>query len=174
MNLSRRRVLQGAFGVTLALPALESLSGRCQARAAPLRDRFFIVARSGNGIVQASGEGPDRFWPAALGALTTDVPNKSMDRATSELATYATRLTLIRNVALPFGRGGCNHSEAIPQVLTAQKNTGGSGNSPKALNPAGVGPLTFMAGPQTAYIAEGLSWRDAQQRAPAERSPFSA
>lgn len=186
MKISRRLVLKGAFGATLALPVLESLAGRgSRAFAQNKRDRFFIVVRVGNGIVQASNEGPDQFWPAALGALTVDGLKKASDRALSELATYAPRLTLIRNVALPFARGGCNHSESIVQALTAQKNTGGSGNSPKALgksvdwaiaqalNPAGVGPITFMAGPKSAYIAEALSWSDAQQRAPAERSPLN-
>jgi hypothetical protein len=188
MTISRRLVLKGAFGVTLALPVLESLAGRApKAFAQSARDRFFIVVRGGNGIVQgAAGEGADRFWPAALGALTTDGMKKSADRATSELSAYASRLTLVKNVALPFPQGGCTHGTSIPQVLTAQKNTGGSGNSPKALgpsidwaiakalNPAGVGPLTFMAGPQSAYIGEALSWSAAEQRAPAERSPLNA
>jgi hypothetical protein len=187
MNLSRRRVLKGAFGVTLALPVLESLTGLGpKAFAQSARDRFFIVVRVGNGIVQESDEGPDRFWPTALGALTTNGLKQATDRAISELATYASKLTLVRNVALPFARGGCNHSEAIPQVLTAQKNTGGSGNAPKAqgksidwaiaeaLNPKGVGPLAFMAGPQSAFIAEALSWSAPQQRTPAERSPLNA
>lgn len=187
MNISRRRVLKGAFGVTLALPVLESLTGLSpKAFAQTARDRFFIVVRAGNGIVQESNEGPDRFWPAALGALTANGLKQATDRAVSELATYAPRLTLVRNVRLPFARGGCNHSESIPQVLTAQKNTGGSGNTPKAmgrsidwaiaeaLNAKGVGPLTFMAGPQSAYIAEALSWSAPQQRTPAERSPLNA
>jgi hypothetical protein len=185
--ISRRLVLKGAFGATLALPVLESLGGRGnRAFAQAKRDRFFIVVRVGNGIVQESNEGPDKFWPKALGALTTDALKQATDRAMSELADYAPKLTLVKNVALPFARGGCNHSEAIVQALTAQKNTGGSGNTPKALgmsvdwaianalNPKGVGPLTFMAGPQSAYIAEALSWSASGQRTPAERSPFNA
>lgn len=186
-RLSRRLVLKGAFGATLALPVLESLTGLgSKAFAQSARDRFFIAVRAGNGIVQASNEGPDRFWPPTLGALTTAGLKQASDRATSELSAYASRLTLVRNVSLPFARGGCNHSESIPQVLTAQKNTGGSGNAPKAmgksidwaiaeaLNPKGVGPLTFMAGPQSAFIGEALSWSASQQRAPAERSPLNA
>lgn len=187
MTLSRRLVLKGAFGVTLALPVLESLSGRgSRALAQSARQRFFVVVRAGNGIVQGTNGEPDNFWPAALGALTTDSMKQKADRATAELAAYASKLTLVKNVALPFGQVSCGHSEAIPQVLTAQKNTGGTGNAPKAmgksvdwviaeaLNAKGVGPLTFMAGPQSAYIAEALSWSAAQQRTPAERSPINA
>jgi hypothetical protein len=88
MNLSRRRVLQGAFGVTLALPVLESLTGlgpKAFAKAA--RDRFFIVVRAGDGIVQEPEGGPARFWPPALGALTTTGLKQATNRAVSELLT---------------------------------------------------------------------------------------
>jgi len=71
-------------------------------------------------------------------------------------------------------------------MLTARNHTGGSSNDPKALgisidwriaqalNPAGLGPLTFMAGPQATYIGEGLSWSASGVRTPAERSPANA
>jgi hypothetical protein len=59
----------------------------------------------------------------------------------------------------------------------------GTANDPRALGQSadwriveqlgtiGMEPLTLMAGPSDAYIAEALSWRDANVRTPAERSP---
>jgi hypothetical protein len=152
------------------------------------RPRFAIFVRSGNGVVQAgSPESGERFWPRTLGALTVaDLKTTNADRATSELGDFATKLVLVKNVRLPFPRNSCGHAEALPQVLTAQNHTGGTGNSPLALgrsvdwflaerlNPAGVGPLAFMAGPRSAYIGEGLSWSAARTRTPAERSPLNA
>ncbi len=185
--LSRRFVLQGTGGVVLALPVLESLLPRSAWAAPTPRDRFIMFVRTGNGVVQLSGEGPDRFWPQNTGALTVDsLQNANADRATSELAPFATRLLMVKNVKLPFARNSCGHAEAIPQVLTAAGNTGGSGNDPKALgrsldwlvaeklNPAGVAPLTFMAGPRSTYIGEALSWSAPQMRTAAERSPLNA
>lgn len=186
MTISRRLLLRGLGGVTLSLPLLESILPR-EAWGQTPRLRFAAFVRSGNGIVQAGGDGGERFWPRALGTLTTAVlRDVNADRATSELSAYATRLTLLKNVRLPFARNACGHAEAIPQVLTARVHTGGASNDPKALglsadwriaqalNPVGQGPLTFMAGPQQAYIGEGLSWSAASMRTPAERSPANA
>jgi hypothetical protein len=44
----------------------------------------------------------------------------------------------------------------------------------RALNVGGRDPLTFMAGPGSAYIAEALSWSAPMTRTPAERSPLNA
>jgi hypothetical protein len=44
----------------------------------------------------------------------------------------------------------------------------------RALDAAGREPLTLMAGPRSAYIGEGLSWRMARVRNPAQRSPLAA
>ncbi|MEW5738199.1 MAG: DUF1552 domain-containing protein [Myxococcota bacterium] len=185
-RLGRRHFLRGVGGAVLALPLFESLVGS-KAFAQTTRHRFTIFVRSGNGVVQASSESAERFWPDGAGALTVaGLRDTFADRATSELSAHATRLLMVKNVRLPFARSSCGHAEAIPQVLTAQNHTGGSGNDPKALgrsvdwylaeklNPQGVGPLTFMAGPQSTYIAEALSWSAAQTRTPAERSPLNA
>lgn len=184
-NWSRRRFLKGVGGVALALPVFESLMGS-KAFAQTSRQRFTMLVRTGNGVVQASSEGPERFWPSSTGAVTETTLAADTDRATSELSAYASRLIFLKNVRLPFARASCGHAEAIPQVLTAQKNTGGSSNDPKALgrsvdwylaeklNAPGVAPLTFMAGPKSGYIIEALSWSAPQTRTPAERSPLSA
>lgn len=186
-SLDRRFFLKGIGGVTLALPVLESLMPREAWGQAPVRHRFAVFMRAGNGIVQAGGDGGERFWPRAVGPVTTQsLTTTDADRAVSELAAHASKLALVKNVRLPFGRPACGHSEAIVQVLTAQNHTGGSANNPRALgrsvdwaiaeklNPAGVAPLTFMAGPQQAYIAEAMSWSAANTRTPAERSPANA
>jgi hypothetical protein len=183
---SRRRFLRGVGGVVLGLPVFESLLGS-KAFAQATRHRFAIFVRAGNGVVQAGTESPERFWPRTTGPLTVaDLKTTNADRATSELGDFATRLVLLKNVRLPFARNSCGHAEALPQVLTAQNHTGGSGNTPLAqgrsvdwylserLDGTAAAPLTFMAGPRSAYIAEGLSWRAAQTRTPAERSPLNA
>jgi hypothetical protein len=187
MKLSRRLVLRGVGGVTLSFPALESLLPKAAWGQAG-RKRFAIFVRSGNGIVQNSGGDPERFWPETPGAISTAslATGVNASRATSELAEHAARLVFIKNVRLPFPRGSCGHAEAIPQVLTASPHTGGNGNAPlargpsidwriaQANNPAGVAPLTFMAGPRQTYIGEALSWSAAMMRTPAERSPINA
>lgn len=185
-KLGRRHFLKGVGGVVLALPAFESLMGS-KAFAQTTRHRFAMFVRSGNGVVQAGNESSERFWPDVTGALSAaTLRDQFSDRATSELADYASRLLLVKNVRLPFARNSCGHAEAIPQVLTAQNHTGGNGNDPKALgrsvdwylaeklNAPGQGPLTFMAGPRSTYIGEALSWSAAQTRTPAERSPLNA
>ena len=184
---SRRRFLRGLGGVTLALPFFESLLPRSAAAQTPPRARFLMVVRAGNGIVQQGSEVGERFWPRAVGALTVaDLKNNNADRATSILGDYADKLLLVKNVRLPFPRNSCGHAEALPQVLTAQNHTGGTSNSPLALgrsvdwhlaellNGPGKGPLVFMSGPASTYIGNGLSWSAPQQRAAAERSPWSA
>jgi hypothetical protein len=183
---SRRRFLRGVGGAVLALPMLESLWPK-SAFAQAARHRFLMVVRAGNGIVQEGSEAGERFWPRALGALTVnDLKTVNADRATSILGDYAPRLLMVKKVRLPFPTNQCGHAEAIPQVLTAQKNTGGTSNSPLALgrsvdwlvseklNGVGAAPLTFMAGPTNSYIGNALSWTTSQQRASAERSPKSA
>lgn len=186
MKLGRRMFLRGLGGVTLALPLLESLLPRA-AWGQQARKRFAIFVRAGNGIVQAGGDGGERFWPRATGAITTQTLSATnADRAVSELAAHASKLILLKNVRLPFPRGACGHAEAIPQLLTAQNHTGGVSNEPLALgmsidwriaqafNAAGQGPLVFMAGPSQTYIGAGLSWSGPQLRTPAERSPRNA
>jgi hypothetical protein len=180
----------------VALPLLESLPKlggaseltRSRASADPsTRRRFAVFVRSGNGVQQAENGEPDRFWPTMTGPLTRDVlRDRDGGRAVSELADFASRLTIVRGLNRPYGTANCGHAESLPQVLTARNSTGGSGNEPLALGESadwriarelqapGTEPLVLMAGPNTAYIAEGLSWRGARDRSPAERSPARA
>ena len=187
MTLHRRRFLLGLGGVTVALPFLPSIHSPPIARAGGERAGFAVFMRAGNGVQQAWSDEPESFWPRATGAITTAMlRDANGDRATSELAPFADRLNLLRGVRRPFGTPACGHSESIVQCLTGAQSTGGSANDPLALgmsadwriveqlDPAGREPLCFMAGPDSAYIAEALSWRRPRERTPAERSPWSA
>lgn len=185
-NLGRRRFLVGLGGACVALPLLESLHLPSGARAGISRERFALFVRAGNGVAQALDPEPERFWPRATGALTTaSLSGTDADRATSELSAYANRLLLLRGVDRPFSTPACGHSESIVQCLTGAQNTGGEANSPLALgmsadfriaqqfHPPGRDPMVLMAGPNSAYIAEALSWSAPMARASAERSPLS-
>jgi hypothetical protein len=181
---TRRRFLVGAAGATMALPFLEGLQRPRRASAEDDRPRFAVWVRAGNGVQQAWDTEPESFWPRATGALTTaGMMATDSDRATSELAPFADRLTLLKGVNRPFGTPNCGHAESIPQCLTGAQVSPGTANDPRAmgqsadwrivqqLGTSGTEPMTLMAGPSDAYIAEALSWRDANVRTPAERSP---
>ncbi len=194
MTSSRRRFLIGLGGVAVALPLLDSLdwaaNRRSRRRAGVARaddgvPHPVVVVRAGNGVQQHWNTEPEHFWPAATGAISSAILGGSpnADRATSELAMYAGKLNLVKGLNRPFGTPACGHAESLPQVLTAAQNTGGTANAPLALgmsvdwrianqlNPSGREPMVLMAGPSTAYIAEGLSWRESGMRTSAERSP---
>ena len=193
-RFDRRRFLLGVGGVAVALPFLESLHVP-RASAGPDRFRYAFFVRAGNGVAQQQRgwvDGreqeiePEQFWPRNLGALTTSVmEGENGDRATSELAAFASRLSLVRGVNRPFNTPSCGHSDSIVQLLTSAQIVSGSANDAAALdksidwriaeqlNPPGRDPMTLMAGPTDAYIRENLSWRGARERTPAERSPLN-
>ncbi len=187
MKIGRRGFLVGVGGAVVSLPLLESLGSRVRANGDGNRRRFAVFVRSGNGVQQASGGEPEGFWPRELGPIdTATLRDRNADRAVSELAPYASQLNLVNGLRRPFGTPACGHSESIVQCLTAANHTGGPANNPLALGasadwrivaelePPGREPLTLMAGPQSAYIAEAISWREPRVRAPAERSPANA
>ena len=185
---SRRRFLVGLYGATVALPLLESF-GRLDARGQSMpHPGFAVFVRAGNGVAResASRMEPEQFWPSqSTGALTVAGLRAQSGRAVSELADYAPKLNILSGVSRPFGTPNCGHAESIPQCLTGRAPTMGNGNVPlatglsadwaiaHALNSPGREPMTLMAGPTTAYIAEGLSWRDAMVRDSAQRSPLA-
>lgn len=186
VKLDRRRFLLGAGGVAVALPMLEAWS-RARAGVSDDRARCAVFVRAGNGVAQRWDTEPEQFWPRATGAITTaSLMATDADRAVSELADFAPRLNLLKGVHRPFGTPSCGHAESLPQCLTAARPTPGSGNTPqatgvsadwmiaRAMNPGGREPLSFMAGPGSANIAEGLSWSAPMTRTPAERSPMNA
>ncbi len=188
-TLSRRAFITGIGGAVVALPFLESLLPRGkEARAAGDRPRFAVYVRQANGVAQADGDEPERFWPSALGPVTYEsLTTTDADRAVSELADFADKLLMVRGTRFAFPGNGCGHSGGGNQCLTAAKVSDmPSGNLSlamgesvdnriaNALNPASnPDPLTLYAGRMAGYINEVLSYRSAKDLRAADRNPWS-
>jgi hypothetical protein len=185
--MNRRHFLRGLFGVSMALPFLESLSPR-KAEAGPGDvPPFAIFVRQANGVVQQTNDEPEMFWPSALGAISTDSLNAEPGRTVSELANYGSRMILIKGINFAFPGNGCGHSGGGNQCLTAArvsdmpagKDSRAMGESidnriARELNPLGVEPLTLYAGKKAGYINEVLSYRGALDIRSAEHNPITA
>jgi hypothetical protein len=189
--ITRRRFLAGLGGATVALPFLESVRylGGSRAHAEVLEGPpvYSVFIRQGNGCQQADpGRGePERFWPSALGAITTEsLGTTDADRALAALAPYADRLLLVRGTRFGFPGNGCGHSGGLNQCLTAARVVGDGATSladgpsidwflASQVNPPGVEPLTLMSGPQSAYIAHGLSYSGPSQLRGAINNPLT-
>jgi hypothetical protein len=185
-NLSRRLFLRGAAGVVVALPLLESFPRRqAEAQATP-PFRFAIFVRQANGVQQKNGSEPERFWPQALGPLTTASLQAATDRTLSELAAYADKLLVVRGCKHNFGGSGCGHADGGLQCLTAARADGKNGNTSlamgesidnrivRALKPAGSEPLNLYAGRKGGFLDDVLSYRGAKDRRAAETNPYNA
>lgn len=187
-KFSRRFVLKGAGGAVLGLPLLEGLLPRVAHAQQTPAPRFAVFMRQANGVAQASGSEPERFWPRELGAVTqSSLSSLDADRAVSELSAYASKLLLVRGLKFNFPGNGCGHSGGGNQCLTAQRvSQSPSGNRSLAmgesvdnriareLNPGGRDPLTLYAGRQSGYIDEVLSYRGSMDLRPAENNPLNA
>ncbi|HZH04246.1 MAG TPA: hypothetical protein VEY30_10700, partial [Myxococcaceae bacterium] len=105
--MSRRWVLRGTGGVALGLPLLESLLPRNAFAQAGSRPRFAVFMRQANGVAQESGGEPERFFPRALGPITTaSLSTTDADRAVSELKDYAGKLLIVRGLRFGFPGNG--------------------------------------------------------------------
>ncbi len=189
-RISRRHLLRGIGGATLALPLLEALVPDDALADNGGYTPYAIFLRQANGVAQAVGGSaaePERYFPSALGPLTQSGMEAEPDRAVSVLSEYADKLTVIRGVNFAFPGNGCGHSGGGNQVLTAARvSDSPSGNESLAmgesidnliarkLHPDGVEPLTLYAGKMSGYINEVLSYRGPLQLRPAERNPFNA
>jgi hypothetical protein len=185
--IDRRRFLRGLGGAAVALPFLESVRWVRRGHAeVPEKRVYSMFIRQGNGVQQAGfGGEPERFWPRTLGTLTRDdLANANSDRTLSILADHAAQLTLVRGTRFPFPGNGCGHSGGLNQCLTAAKLTGEGKDSlalgesvdwfiASRVNEPGVEPLTLMSGPQSAYIAHGLSYSGPAQLRGAKNNPFA-
>ncbi|MEO7092877.1 MAG: DUF1552 domain-containing protein, partial [Polyangiales bacterium] len=185
--MDRRRFLFGLGGAVVALPFLEGLSARNSKAGDPPLHKFAIFLRQANGVQQKENTEPDRYWPNALGAVSTASLSAESDRAVSELKDYGPKLTLVRGVKFAFPGNGCGHSGGGNQCLTAAKvSSTPSGNKSlsmgesidnriaRELNPTGVEPLTLYAGRMSGYINEVLSYRGPKLLRAAERNPYNA
>ncbi len=184
--MNRRHFLRGLSGAVIALPFLEGLAPR-EARASNAAPPFALLVRQGNGVQQAAGAEPERFWPSfATGAFTPAALAADQGRAVSELASHAKDLTIVRGLRLADPGNACRHSTAGNQVLTAARPSKDDCNSTLAMGesidnrivtqlgaPADE-PLTLYVGRKTDYLDEVLSYRGARKLRAAERSPYTA
>lgn len=120
MAFNRRHFLIGMGGAIVGLPFLEGLAKK-EARADAVFPPYALFYRRGNGVQQAlfnrnpTAE-PERWWPSApFGALTPG--NIGADRAIGELATYASKLCVVRGLRHPVGTQN-GHREGFIQGLT--------------------------------------------------------
>jgi hypothetical protein len=162
-----RRAFLRAGAVAIGLPFLEGLPER-SAWATDKSPVFSLFIVTANGVV------PSKFFPNALGALTSASLGALPDKAVSALAPHAANLLFIKNLNFPAsGPNGCSHAEGLCQTLTAAP-PGSNGNQAYAsgmsadvliaqlVNPEGVEPLTLYAGNlRNGYITERISFRAA-------------
>jgi hypothetical protein len=184
-KIHRRRFLRGVGGAVVALPFLESVMfSDSPARAAGSRPVFTVFVKQGNGVQQAWGDEPERFWPHELGALTPDImTTRDGDRAVSELADYANQLLMVKGTRFAFPGEGCGHSGGINQLLTAGRVTG-SGNTSLGgnesvdwrigleCNPPGVEALSLISG-EFGYVTSGVSYTGSGAPRAAQNNPFT-
>lgn len=178
-GINRRAFLRGAGTVAIGLPFLEGLPERSAwAADSPPVFSMFIVA--------ACGVVGSKFFPAALGPLTTDGLAAQTDKATSVLAPHAANLLFVKGINFPLsGPTGCGHAQGLCQSLTAAPPAGDGGAAystgisadmeiAKAVNPNGGDPLTLYAGAKV-YIAERISFKagGAGQVRAADLSPYT-
>ena len=112
-TLNRRAFLYAAGTAGVALPLLEGLRSRtafAQDAAKPVCGLFICTA---NGVVQQYQQEPERFWPSALGQLTSANMSAASDRCTSILAPHAERLLIVRGIKYPMNLSGCGHAQGL-------------------------------------------------------------
>lgn len=179
----RRLFLQGAAGITVLLPVLESV-GRKEAKAQSTEPhRFAIFMRQGNGVEQGA------FWPTTVGALTTaglEADASASDRAVAVLAPFASRLNVVRGVKYSHSGSGCGHADGCFQALTAADKDGNNANETLALGPSldwiisqkldepGVEPVSLYAGATSSFLGDVILYRGSKERRAGERDPKNA
>jgi hypothetical protein len=172
--INRRAFLRGATGVALGLPFLESLPER-SAWAAGHAPVFSLFICAVDGIV------PQKFFPNALGELTSD-GLAAAGKATSILAPHANNLLFVRGISWPGEHTGDAHAQSLAMALTALPSVGSS-NTATSTGPsadwviaakvqAGTPPLTLYAGRKAGYINEKLSFSAAGTVTAASNNPY--
>lgn len=123
MAFNRRKFLLGIGGAVVGLPFLEGLAAKT-ARADASLPPYALFYRRGNGVQQAlfdrnpTGE-PERWWPQIpYGSITPAQLAAATSSAIGlELASYASKLTIIRGLRHPVGTQN-GHREGFIQGLT--------------------------------------------------------
>lgn len=191
MKLTRRMMLKGLGGATLALPLLESFSPR-HASAQDMADqRFAVFFRQANGVAArqsvegGSGFEPERFWPAQYGALT---PQTMAGLALEELVDHRDQLLVVDHVNNEWFDYGDGHANGCMQGLTAAPplvaNQGGSSEAGgqsidhrigAELNDNGNDSLFLYVGRGGGWLGgPSISYRGPGQRHSAHRDPRAA
>jgi hypothetical protein len=157
-HLSRRRFLRGVGGVSIALPALDIFTPKkAHAQAKKIYAAFLLEQ---NGAVQGAGE-PDMFWPRAMGAISaTAMEGVDMDRTTSELKAYASKLNFIRGTNFRYSN---NHDAGGIAALSAAPIRG-SGTSKLPVSESAdfriAREMTPGKEPLTLYVGKKNTFRD--------------
>lgn len=185
-KLGRRLFLQGATGVVVGLPLLESFMPR-HVKSADMIFRYAVFMRQGNGVQQGLGtDEPDRFWPTKLGNLTTASMKADGDQAVNELSDFASKLLLVRGCEMKsLQDAGCGHSSGGLLCLTASAADGKNIENALAtsesidnrivteLQDKSLEPLTLRAGRDSGYLGDVLSYRNSRDRRTAEPNPLN-
>ncbi len=187
VKLGRRLFLQGAAGVVVGLPLLESFMPR-RVKGEDTIFRYALFVRQGNGCQQGLGmDEPDRFWPTKLGALTSAGMQADGDQAVNVLADFAAKLLLVRGCEMKsLQDAGCGHSSGGLLCLTASKANGKhiedslatsesiDNRIVRELQGGTFEPLTLRVGKRSGYLDDVLSYRAAGDRRVAESNPLNA
>jgi hypothetical protein len=185
VDMYRRRILKGAGGIVLGLPALETFMTK-EAHAQAAKKIYTVFIQQQNGCIQGTSGDPQLFWPAALGPVTTEsLAGADADKTMNELKDHASRLLLVRGVNFPFGNPvGCGHSSGCNQSLTAAKMQGSSNRSTPVSESAdvrlarivqpGKEPLTLYAGRKAGYLDDAFSYGAGGSVRAGENNPLNA
>lgn len=189
-DFARRKLLRGVGGVAVGLPVLDAFrahEARAQATNQAAKKKIYSVfMMQANGVAQAMDKEPEQFWPTTFGPLS-DATMMGADtaRATSELAGFAAKLTMVK-VNYAFPGNGCGHTGGCNQALTAAKVSADPRGSKslamgesidnyiaRELTP-GREPLALYVGPKPAYIGDAMSYRGPLQLRAADNNPWTA
>jgi hypothetical protein len=129
-----------------------------------------------------------KFFPSAVGPLTSASLAGETDKATSVLSPHASNLLFLKNVNFPMnGPNACGHAQGLCMSLTAAPSGGGNQTAysngisadmviAEAVNASGAAPLTLYAGNRkNGYIAERISFKGsgAGQVRSADDNPYT-
>ncbi len=189
MKLSRRMVLKGIGGASLALPLLESFAPR-SAKAQEIVPPFAVFFRQACGVASQQNTGeignePERFWPNAMGALSAAT---MQGRAVEELVDYADKLLIVGNVNYGNFDFGDGHARGAMQGLVGRPPAvNGAGGDSEAggesldhrigreLNPGGRDSLYMYAGTPGGWLGGPcISHRGMADRRAAHHNPQGA
>jgi hypothetical protein len=177
-TIQRRHFLRGVGGVVLGLPALDIFARR--ARAEEPRKVYAAFMLQANGAIQGHLDDPDMFWPRSQGKIEKSAMlGIDADRATSELADYASKLNFVRGLDFHYSR---NHDGGPVAALTGAPTSG----SEKTLLPfsesadyfistrlTGKQPLTLYAGRKGTYRDDAFSFSTGGSLRIGDNSPWN-